>query len=351
MRALLTSTIAALLAVVLGWATSAWRRQRRRGRRALSPHARPPSLPLINFREDVGEDADGTAARASGAPSLSWDADARLDDTTSATYEVEIEAAAVSDRGRTRVRNEDSMLLMQDAQLYAVADGIGGHAGGDVASRMAVEALATAFSGKWQPPKPSPLPPAAAELLAAFEQANTAINDASRRDKTLARMGTTLVAARFCSRTRSMYVAHVGDSRCYRLRNGKLALMTEDHIVHTHGVSSSTLARAVGPFDGVKPDLAILRVHLGDVYLLCSDGLPRMVPDAAIAEVLGSIEDPELAAHALVRLANERGGKDNITAVVIHASTRVFPDSDHATSPASGADVRAAPRLASLDAL
>jgi protein phosphatase len=299
-------------------------------RRASLPISARSGLPLIIVR-DIDEASDDLAEQC--VPTLTWDPDAALDEPTNERSVFDLRAAAITDPGRLRARNEDAFLVSSADELYVVADGMGGHSGGDVASKMAIDVLASAIARAEATDTPT-LPPRAAQLVAAFEEANATILDVGTHDRNLTDMGTTLVAARFCPRKGVVYIAHVGDSRCYRLRDDRLLLLTEDHTVSFNGAPTATLARAVGPRPGIKPDLAILRVRPRDLYLLCSDGLPKMLADSEIAEVLRTFDDPDLAASELVRRANERGGKDNITAVVIRTTPKLTSSGRTLTSPA-----------------
>jgi protein phosphatase len=150
--------------------------------------------------------------------------------------------------------------------------------------------------------------------------ANHTIFEHVRAHPDLEGMGTTLVAARFSPNKQRVYVGHVGDSRCYRLRNGQLRQMTTDHNMKAEGVEglfADHLSRAVGIQEGVKVDLIIARPLARDRYLLCSDGLSKMVEDERLARIL--LEEPDLprAVDRLVAAANEGGGRDNITVILV----------------------------------
>ncbi len=236
-----------------------------------------------------------------------------------------VEGFGLSRVGLAREGNEDTMLVGGGAggALFAVADGMGGHAAGEVASRIAVEALATL--------------PAAGPLAAAVRVANGRIFEAQGGGKEggdLSGMGTTVVALRF-SRTETglaAEVAHVGDSRAYLFRDGLLLPLTEDHsfvnvllkggIIDREEASRhprrNILNRALGTGDA-RPDLAYFEALPGDRVLLCSDGLYEAVPEHAIAGSLGlsAREGPRGAVRALVRAAFEARGRDDVTAVVV----------------------------------
>ena len=228
----------------------------------------------------------------------------------------------LSDTGRIRLRNEDHVFSDEERGLAVLADGMGGHAGGALAARLAVAAwVGEVGTGALDE----------ALILRAVEAANRAVFETACQDKALRGMGTTLVAVGF--RTDGTLVAcHVGDSRLYRLRDDVLYCMTRDHSVLREQVDAGMiqsesegdplfrglLTRAVGVESEVCPDLLVTRMEDGDVYLLCSDGLTEMLGDADIADVLtglGAI--PRLAAEHLVDMANDQGGTDNVSVVIV----------------------------------
>jgi serine/threonine protein phosphatase PrpC len=221
--------------------------------------------------------------------------------------------AATSLTGRVRPGNEDSAFAGR--WLYAVADGMGGHAAGEVASA----AVITSLGGH---DEAVPAERLAAVLAAAVLEANAAIRQRTEADPALRTMGTTLTAMLWARRTFAL--AHIGDSRAYRLRGGQLRQLTEDHAMVNLVSNAGTvpvLAPAMTRFlDGRpdrSPDLMIQEALPGDRYLLCSDGLSSVVPIEIIRAVLGSGEDLGRAAAQLAELANEEGGPDNITAVLV----------------------------------
>jgi len=232
-----------------------------------------------------------------------------------------VRAAGKTDTGKRRSANEDALLVLRKHAVYAVADGMGGHCGGAVASQLAVEAIATAFiDGIASPCILTNVPPLAAELVQSLAAANESIRRAAARDLRLSDMGTTVVAARFCPERGRLYVGHVGDSRCYRLREGALELLTRDHTMAELGVTGRSavhLSRAVGPKGVVEADVAVLEPRAGDVYLLCTDGLTKMLTDEEIRDVLLAEGNAEDAASMLVARANDEGGRDNVTALVV----------------------------------
>lgn len=154
--------------------------------------------------------------------------------------------------------------------------------------------------------------------------ANVAILDTATQQRELEGMGTTLCAARFSANKKRVYVGHVGDSRCYRLRAGELRQITADHTMADHGVQgpeAAHLGRAVGIWPTVPIDIVMGVPLAGDVYMLCSDGLTKMVKDDIIRQILLAEENLSAAVEQLIAFANSRGGKDNITVVLI----RVVP--------------------------
>ncbi len=226
-----------------------------------------------------------------------------------------IRIGATSDIGRVREGNEDSLLV--EEPLFAVADGMGGHRGGEVASRVALETIQRLFEER------------TGTLAEQVERANRAVFERSQLDREVAGMGTTLTAALF--EGTHVRVAHVGDSRAYLFRGARLRRLTEDHtLVHrmveegeiteteaeTHP-HRSILTRALGVDPAVRVDEAVVEVGGGDRLLLCTDGLTGMLPEARIRDILGQIADPQEAADRLVNEANAAGGVDNITVVIL----------------------------------
>ena len=233
-----------------------------------------------------------------------------------------VEHTAISDVGRQREGNEDSML--EDPPLFVVADGMGGAQAGEVASELAVATLGE-------------LPPAngdvEGELSGAIVEANRRIHDKAQDDRALSGMGTTLTAA--FVHDGMITIGHVGDSRAYRYRDGELAQLTDDHSLvaelERHGKLTaaearvhpqrSMILRALGIGAEVEVDTYCFTGEPGDVFMLCSDGLSGLVHDEVIAEVLKTADTLEEAAHELVELANLSGGPDNITALLFRLGT------------------------------
>jgi len=225
--------------------------------------------------------------------------------------------AARTDVGLKRSDNEDSFLAR--SPLFVVADGMGGHQAGEVASRLAVTTLAETIEAAV---------PAPDQVVEALERSNLEIRSEARRDAALAGMGTTCTVLVIGD---SVRIAHVGDSRAYRFREGLLEQLTEDHSLVATMVRAGLLdtesartdgrrnvvTRALGAEDEVLVDRIDTDLVPGDRYLLSTDGLHGQVEDAAIAAVLGERTTAAEAADELVRLANEAGGDDNVTVIVI----------------------------------
>ncbi len=232
-----------------------------------------------------------------------------------------LRVGSASDVGRVRSNNQDATLVAPD--LFAVADGMGGHQGGEVASAIAVETLRSAVAA-----------PTPASLVEAVRAANQAIWDRSAADPELRGMGTTLCALAVVEGTgggEQLMVVNVGDSRAYLFRNGELSQLTRDHSLvedlraegrltdeeaaaHPH---RNILTRALGSEPDVEVDQHEVEPLAGDRFLLCSDGLFNEVTLDRIGATLRRLADPEDTARELVRLANEHGGRDNITVVVV----------------------------------
>jgi protein phosphatase len=254
---------------------------------------------------------------------LIYETDAEAEEVTAASARILLYAAGDSDRGRVRQRNEDSLLLMPECSLFAVADGMGGHRGGEVASRIAIDTLAdafhrSAFEGQVKADRATPR--RARELAAAVQMTNDCVRSRAFADRELTGMGTTLVAARFSPDKQRLYLGHVGDSRCYRLRAEKLRQLTTDHTLASlgmHGARAKDLYQAVGVSAGITIDVIVDKPEDDDVYLLCSDGVSKMLSDEKIREVLVEQEDLESALYTLLEAVNDRGATDNVTAIIV----------------------------------
>jgi PPM family protein phosphatase len=246
-------------------------------------------------------------------------------------------AAGISDVGLQREHNEDSFAVVPQHELFIVADGMGGHRAGDVASRLASESITDFFHRTdsddvtWPFQLEAELSEEENRLLTAIRLANRQIYEHSVRSRELRGMGTTVVGALFSPRKQKMYVGHVGDSRAYRVRGEQIQQLTRDHSLLNDYLAAmpdmseeqrselpkNVITRALGMQNNVDVDLVSDDSEVGDVYVLCSDGLSGMVEDADILDVVGRFPDPELACRRLVTMANEHGGEDNVTAVVI----------------------------------
>ena len=286
--------------------------------------ARAPRTELVRLALDEPDEESGRSEVVT-----LFEQGADVDEPTNPRELFFVAAVAQSDRGTKRRRNEDSYLILEEEALFVVADGMGGYAGGDVASRLAVDTVGAAFRSELAPAECADglRPPRAVRLVSAFESAHDAIVDHASRHPDLRGMGTTLVGARFSSHKKRVYIAHVGDSRCYRLRRGELKLLTADHTLAARGIPApmgNSIRRAVGVGRRVKVDVLVDVPHVEDVYLLCSDGLNKMVSDDVIREAMvqstGDRNGLDSLAQRLVEVANQAGGKDNVTALVARVS-------------------------------
>jgi protein phosphatase len=247
-------------------------------------------------------------------------------------------AHGISDVGLQREHNEDSFAVLGDHALCIVADGMGGHRAGDVASRLATEAIGEFFKktanedATWPFHFDPNLSDEENKLLTSIRLANRQIYEHSTRSQDLRGMGTTVVGALYSGRKNRMYLGHVGDSRAYRVRSGEIQQMTRDHSLVNDYLAAmpdmtdeqrselpkNVITRALGMQDNVEVDLQSDECQPGDLYVLCSDGLSGMITDSEILAVLKECgKNLEDACRHLVTLANEHGGEDNITAVVI----------------------------------
>lgn len=282
------------------------------------------SLPRIDYEEDEQLEptklGENPASLEQSTLPIFYDRDAIEDEPTQASPLILVSASGQTDRGLKRKRNEDALLVLEDASLFVVADGMGGYSGGAVASRLAVETIEEAFRASSFPGEvKGRIPKRAGELARAVQLANRRILEEARKQPELTGMGTTVSAARFSPNKQRLYIAHVGDSRVYRLRNGDLRHMTNDHTMREVGVSGEAathLSRAVGIAPAVSIDVVFGKPVPGDMYLLCSDGLNKMVSDAEIQTILRE-NAPQEAVKKLIDAANASGGKDNVTVIVI----------------------------------
>jgi serine/threonine protein phosphatase PrpC len=291
--------------------------------RRSSPGEQVPSL------APPAHDGDPSSEpRPSRVEILYEDNEAAVDEATSVITRLEFKAYGDTDIGRRRDRNEDQLLVLPQHSLFVVADGMGGHRGGEVASTLAVETIQQAFDDddfRAELSSDKPLPRRAHELACALQMANDVIVEHARSDPRLANMGTTTVAARFSAKKERVYIGHVGDSRCYRLRGGALRQLTSDHTLGALGAKgpkANELVRAVGIGKELEIDLIVDKPRPGDLYLLCSDGLTKMVPEEEIRATLMRDDDLDALVYTLIEQANDRGGKDNVTVIVVKISAR-----------------------------
>ncbi len=259
---------------------------------------------------------------------LIFEDEAEIDEPTAPAARILMAAQGDTNCGRYRARNEDSLLMLREHSVFVVADGMGGHHGGGVASELAVKTLddvysRRAFQGSVESSRP--IPRRARDLALAIQSANQAVYARAASTPELSEMGTTLVAARFSPRKQRVYIGHIGDSRCYRVRQGKIRQLTNDHTMASIGVSgphAGRLVRALGIGSSVTIDLIVDKPRPNDIYLLCSDGLPKMVSDDEMRSLLLAQPDLDHAVYRLIELANERGGKDNITVILVRVVER-----------------------------
>jgi PPM family protein phosphatase len=244
-----------------------------------------------------------------------------------------IELTAAVDAGRARSNNEDSVATDDAVSLAVLADGMGGYNAGEVASHMATSFIATEL-GRWL--REASAQASDAEVRRAMdicvENANRAIFEAANANPQYAGMGTTLVVAVF--REGRLLLGHVGDSRCYRLRGGKLVQITRDHSLLQEQIDAGLITpeqaafsanknlvtRAVGVEDNVLLETHQHEVQGGDLYILCSDGLSDMVDDSGLEQLLQAHDELPECARALIAAANDAGGKDNISVILARAT-------------------------------
>jgi serine/threonine protein phosphatase PrpC len=239
-----------------------------------------------------------------------------------------MKVAARTDIGRVRKNNEDALLVDEPLGLLIVADGMGGHAGGEVASAVAIEAIATYVKGHLAGSEA--VDQAAALLQAAIRTADEAIWTAACAHRELRDMGTTVVLA--VCRGNQAHIAHMGDSRAYLLRQGELRQLTEDHSVVARLIKAGQLAPGRARSHPLRHQItrylgnrqAVAELHCvtwrrGDYLLLCSDGLTNMMEDHHLKElILQSGMDVQAACEALVARANANGGEDNISMILAY---------------------------------
>lgn len=265
---------------------------------------------------------------------------------------IRLRAGSATDVGRVRTNNQDQLLLADP--LYAVADGMGGHAAGEVASAVAVRALEESFAPANTGDETANL--TAERLVQAAQAANLAVWEEAEANPEMHGMGTTLVAIALVDGPQ-LAVINIGDSRLYALHDGDLRQVTFDHNLVAELLAEGRISpeeaevhprrnimtRALGVEPKVVVDLFVEEPVGGDRYLLCSDGLPREVSDDLIASILRRLSDPNEAATELVEEAKRRGGNDNITVVVVDIASEAGDAEGEGLSPPAGASGTAVP--------
>lgn len=249
---------------------------------------------------------------------------------------MKIRYAAKTDVGMKRTHNEDYFALIEDEQLFIVADGMGGHASGEVASKLAAETVGEFYQrtkdedATWPYKMDRSLSYIENRLVCGIKLANYKIFDTASHDIRFKGMGTTIVTSLVCGD--KIYVAHVGDSRCYRVRGTEIAQITRDHSLledykeakpdmteeeQRNFPHKNVITRALGMRDTVQVDIKPHQIMDGDFYLMCSDGLSGMVEDPGILDIVANAKSLERAVAELVDTANRAGGTDNITTLVL----------------------------------
>lgn len=245
-----------------------------------------------------------------------------------------LEVAARTDIGRIRETNQDALLVRGDLGLFVVADGMGGHAAGEVASSLAMEALEGFLEdpgATWPRDAPGSTGDPLALLVAAVLHANSRVNDRAAKDRRQRGMGTTIVAA--LVRGGSVCLAHIGDSRIYRVRNREIEQMTDDHTVRNEWIKQGmavelannlpvgrSLSRALGTRPTVEVSARLETVLPGDVLLLCSDGVHGVLAPDELTGILLELGDLSRGVERLIVRSNEKGGPDNSTALLVRWS-------------------------------
>lgn len=239
-----------------------------------------------------------------------------------------IKVTAISDKGKVRKGNEDSWGSFPDASLFIVADGMGGHKAGDVASKLAVETIYEALRER-QLPGDGQFEQTSHYLNDSIQKANLRIFQEGGKNPAQSGMGTTVVVTWIGGQSAS--IAYVGDSRAYLLRKNNLRQITSDHtlvndyltkgLLQPHEIDHHplrhVLSRAVGPQEQVEPDILNLPLQPGDILLLCTDGLSNMLSKDKMEDILNRPEDLEARNQLLIKEANDSGGSDNVTAMLI----------------------------------
>ena len=259
---------------------------------------------------------------------------------------LKIQAAGLSDRGLKRSHNEDSLSVVPDLGLFIVADGMGGHNAGEVASRQSIESIveflrdASTDVDTWPVPYNPDISRTENKLVCAIKMANRDLCQLAMEHPEYHGMGTTLVGMLIDGDSNSVAISHVGDSRCYRLREGKLDKLTLDHswveeqlqrgIISEEEARNhrwkNVITRALGNKLDVDVEVQFQDLRHGDLYLLCSDGLSGMVEHEEMERIAISSPDLEDCAQEMIKSANDHGGHDNISLILI----RILEDGDEA---------------------
>jgi serine/threonine protein phosphatase PrpC len=268
-----------------------------------------------------------------------------------------IRYAAKTDVGMKRTHNEDYFSLMEDEQLFVVADGMGGHSSGEVASRMAAETVSEFYQrtkdedATWPYKMDRNLSYIENRLACGIKLANYKIYEAASKDIRFKGMGTTVVTTLISGN--KIYIAHVGDSRCYRIRQGLIDQLTRDHSLledykdakpdmteeeERNFPHKNVITRALGMRETVQVDIHTHDVEDGDMFLLCSDGLSGMVNDDQLLATIKSAPNLEHLVAELVDQANRAGGTDNITTLVLEC-TNVTAEESVTPEPGSEATI------------
>lgn len=302
----------------------------------------PPSKPAPSQPPSAEAEAEAPSTKPvpSQPPNLAvspgaYDPDADVDDDdpdeSGAHERILVTAVGMTDPGLRRKHNEDAYVVLPDHNLYAIADGMGMHAAGEVASKLTIEAISDAFESNMflDTEAPDRSRNRRRRLVRIIERANEVVLTMSREIEAYHGMGTTVVMANFSSGKQRAYIAHVGDSRCYRIRGNEISQLTVDHTLGNVGImgkTSAILSRAVGIEKNIEVDVTTDHTEMGDIYLLCSDGLSRMASDDKILDTVRAHEDLDEATRELIALANAAGGRDNVTTILIRVDPTVTDD-------------------------
>lgn len=251
------------------------------------------------------------------------------------SMDVKLTSYGLSDRGLVRKNNEDAWKALESLRFFVLADGMGGHQAGEIASRTAVDLLCELIKDRLpeHPDHPDYLEDASERISQTVQEVNRAVHEHGCQTKHLEGMGTTLCC--LLIQPAGCVVVNVGDSRLYRLRNLKLKQITQDHSLLRDMLDRGSLTKArerefqyrhiltkaIGTEDSVAPSSYTIDVQKDDLYLLCSDGLTDLVSDTEIQSIANLMSsNPQSVAHALVNAAKDHGGHDNITVVAVYVN-------------------------------